>query len=105
MKAPTFCVFAAYILIGTLQSSYLLDGNIVDLIPIEKNIFIAMFPAFKIEYLFFQLPKSMAKNNIRQLYSILLALFTIFIIGASACCRKKIPCTGKAPCRRGPYRY
>ncbi|KAI8425846.1 hypothetical protein MSG28_011611 [Choristoneura fumiferana] len=45
---------------------------------------------------------TMAKLN-HNLYVFLLAFISVAII---LCCGggKKIPCTGKAPCRRGPYR-
>ncbi|CAK1546602.1 unnamed protein product [Leptosia nina] len=44
----------------------------------------------------------MAKLNWVFVCTLLLALFSIFATGNA--CKKKIPCTGRAPCRRGPYK-
>ncbi|KAF9415559.1 hypothetical protein HW555_006830 [Spodoptera exigua] len=52
----------------------------------------------------FGLYLTMAESALHRLYMILLAIFSILIVSAS-CCKKKIPCTGRAPCRRGPYRH
>ncbi|KAF9808051.1 hypothetical protein SFRURICE_017223, partial [Spodoptera frugiperda] len=79
----------------------------LQLCPVNGNRFIPVFDGSyntngeKWVYIYL----TMAQTALQRLYTVLFAVFSIVIVAISCCCKKKIPCSGRAPCRRGPYRH